>query len=37
MGVIKRVSTGLLALKIGLDGGEDMLTVDEAWASGGPV
>jgi streptomycin 6-kinase len=36
-GFLEQVSTGLLCLKIGLDGGQDMLAVAEAWASGGPV
>jgi streptomycin 6-kinase len=31
-GFLERVSTGLLCLRIGLDGGQDMLAVAEAWA-----
>lgn len=31
-GFIERVSTGLLCVKLGLDGGEEMLAVAEAWA-----
>jgi streptomycin 6-kinase len=30
-GFLERVSTGLLSLRIGLDGGQDMLAVAEAW------
>lgn len=32
-GLIERVSTGLLCLRIGLPGAGDMLTVAEAWAN----
>jgi streptomycin 6-kinase len=31
-GFIERVSTGLLCLRVGLDGGADMLAVADAWA-----
>lgn len=33
-GLTERTSTGLLALKIGLDGGREMLSVADAWARG---
>jgi streptomycin 6-kinase len=33
-GLIERVSTGLLCLKVGLEGARDILTVADAWASG---
>lgn len=32
-GFIERVSTGLLCVKLGLDGGDEMLKVAEAWAA----
>ena len=36
-GLMERVSTGLLCLKLGLDGGRELLTVADAWASGPQV
>jgi streptomycin 6-kinase len=32
-GFLERVSTGLLCMKVGLDGGRDMLAVADAWAA----
>lgn len=33
-GLTERTSTGLLALKLGLEGGREMLAVSDAWAAG---
>ncbi|ATB27024.1 hypothetical protein MEBOL_000459 [Melittangium boletus DSM 14713] len=33
-GLIERVSTGLVCLKVGLEGGRDLLAVADAWADG---